>query len=66
MGGAVAWVSAVAGDKDQAVAELGRMLQKPSLFSVATIRVIPVFAQLHGDPHFEALMNDPKNNAPLF
>jgi len=26
----------------------------------------PAFAPLRGDPRFEALLNDPKNNAPLF
>jgi hypothetical protein len=26
----------------------------------------PVYAPLRGDPRFEALLNDPKNNAPLF
>jgi len=24
------------------------------------------FTPLRGDPRFEALLNDPKNNAPLF
>lgn len=26
----------------------------------------PAFAPLRGDPPFEALLNDPRNNAPLF
>jgi hypothetical protein len=26
----------------------------------------PAYAPLQGDPRFEALLNDPKNNAPLF
>jgi hypothetical protein len=26
----------------------------------------PTYTPLRGDPRFEALLNDPKNNAPLF
>ena len=63
---ALAWVYAVSGDKDQAIAELTPLLHTPSGFSVADIRANPGFAKLRGDPRFEALMNDPKNNAPLF
>ncbi len=62
----LAWVCGVTGDKDQAVAVLSEMLKVPSSFSVANLRVIPAFKSLHGDPRFEALLNDPKNNAPLF
>jgi tetratricopeptide (TPR) repeat protein len=62
----LAWVYAVSGDKDRAIAELDRVLHEPSAFSVADIRANPGFEKLHGDPRFEALVNDPKNNAPLF
>ena len=62
----LAGVSAMAGDKDGAIAELDHLLRIPTLNSVATIRTDPAFAKLRGDPRFEALLNDPKNNAPLF
>ncbi len=57
---------AMTGDKDRAIAVLGQVLQKPSLFPVALLRVNFAFASLRGDSRFEALLNDPKNNAPLF
>jgi TolB-like protein len=57
-----AWV----GDKDRALAELARLLQKPGQLNVHRMRSDPIFAPLFGDPRFEALLNDPKNNAPLF
>ncbi len=50
----------------QAIAELTRLLRAPGNFSVAAFRVDPSFTKLHGDPRFQALLNDPKNNAPLF
>ena len=54
------------GDKDQALAELARLLKKTSDRSVHFIRIDPGFASLRGDPRFEALLADPKNNAPLY
>jgi TolB-like protein len=57
-----AWV----GDKDRALAELARLLQKPGQLNVHRMKSDPIFAPLFGDPRFEALLNDPKNNAPLF
>jgi hypothetical protein len=34
--------------------------------SVHEMRHHPRYAPLRGDPRFEALLNDPKNSAPLF
>ncbi len=62
----LAWTYGVTGDKDRAIAELTRLLRIPMGWNVASIRRNPGFAKLHGDPRFEALLNDPKNNAPLF
>ena len=62
----LAWVDAVIGDKDRAVDELSQVLRVPAPFSVRSIRNLPPFKKLIGDQKFEALLNDPKNNAPLF
>ena len=61
-----AQVYAVVGDKDQALEALAHCLNVPGGFSVHQIRAVQSFAKLHGDPRFEALLNDPQNNAPLF
>jgi hypothetical protein len=34
--------------------------------NVHQMRVDALYAPLRGDPRFEALLKDPKNNAPLF
>ena len=62
----LAEIYALTGDKDQAIAELTRLLRAPGNFSVAAFRADPSFAKLRDDPRFQALLNDPKNNAPLF
>jgi len=59
-------VYALTGDNDRAIAELARYFEHPGQHTVAHIRGIAAFANLRGDPRFEALLDDPKNNAPLF
>ncbi|MBI5766170.1 MAG: TIR domain-containing protein [Verrucomicrobia bacterium] len=55
-----------AGEKDQALAELARLLRAPSGVNVHEMRREPYWHPLRGDPRFEALLSDPANNAPLF
>ena len=71
----LAMAYALTGDKGSAVSELAGVLRVPSpsssrfgslMISVHTLRVAPAFANLRGDPAFEALLADPKNNQPLF
>jgi tetratricopeptide (TPR) repeat protein len=76
--GVMAFVHAWTGDKDAANAEYAHILRAPygSAFlsgggnipqaSIHTMKRDPVYAPLQGDPRFKALLNDPKNNAPLF
>jgi TolB-like protein/tetratricopeptide (TPR) repeat protein len=55
-----------AGDKDRALAEYARILRDPGGFlNVYELRR-DTHSKLQGDPRFEALLNDPANNAPLF
>ena len=58
----LAWVD----EKEQALAELARLLTAPSSVNVHEMRHEPYWQPLRGDPRFEALLDDPKNNAPLF
>jgi TolB-like protein len=62
----LAEVCAIVGEKDRAIAELNALLQVPSPANVHEMKVAPGFQSLRGDPRFEALLADPKNNAPLF
>ncbi len=60
-----AWV----GEKDKALAELASRLPvtiNANTLNVHRMRRSLFFKPLQGDPRFEALLNDPKNNAPLF
>jgi TolB-like protein/Flp pilus assembly protein TadD len=57
-----AWV----GEKDAALAGLAHILQVPSGGGVNGLRHSPWLTPLYGDPRWEALLSDPKNNAPLF
>ena len=58
-------VYAWTGEKDRAIAELTKVLEV-GFVSTWGVRESVYFAPLRGDPRFEALLNDPKNNAPLF
>jgi tetratricopeptide (TPR) repeat protein len=65
------YVQAWTGDLAGACDELARLLQTPvyptgAAINVYSLRLHPAFFPLRGDPRFEALLNDPKNNAPLF
>jgi hypothetical protein len=57
---------AILGEKDRALAEIVRLLRVPGGAHVHHMRHAPEYFQLRGDPRFEALLNDPKNNEPLF
>jgi TolB-like protein/Flp pilus assembly protein TadD len=62
----LAQVCAIVGEKDRALAELAELLRLPSQVNVNELKVMPVYFNLRGDPRFEALVKDPKNQAPLF
>lgn len=64
-------ILAQVGEKDRALAEFARLLKVP--YSGANVHVArngiwfgASFRTLRGDPRFEALLNDPANNAPAF
>ena len=72
---ALAFVLMWVGDKEGALAEYKFLLGVPMALSNVTgrtevnvhlMRHHPYFFPLQGDPRFEALLNDPKNNQPLF
>ena len=62
---ALAW----GGRKDEALADLNQRMQShpfnPIDTNVFGLRRQLFLWPLHGDPRFEALLNDPKNNAPV-
>ena len=62
----LAVIHAWLGDKDRAIAQLEEILRKPSYLTVRALKRSPAYFTLRGDPRFEALVNDPKNNQPLF
>jgi len=62
---AYAQILAWTGDKDGALAELARLLRTPRGANVYATRVAVGWLPLRGDPRFEALLADPKNNEPL-
>jgi tetratricopeptide (TPR) repeat protein len=66
-GSTLALVYAWTGDKDRAIAEYARLLRTPAgRQNVHIMKGAPDYKPLRGDPRFEALLKDPKNNAPLF
>ncbi len=60
------WIDAMTGNKDRAIAGIAEALKRPGLVNVWELRFNPYYAKLRGDPRFEALIADPKNDAPLF
>ena len=64
--GALAFVYTWTGDKAAACAELRQLLATGGQPNVFVLKHSPGFAPLKGDPAFEAMVNDPKNNQPLF
>ena len=54
------------GEKDQALAELARLLRTPFGENIHNAKLSIGWSPLRGDPRFEALVNDAKNNQPLF
>ena len=62
----LAFVQAWTGDKDGAIAGLRHALAINGNVNVHLLKNGPWFAPLKDDPRFQALVNDPKNNAPLF
>ena len=63
---ALAWT----GEKEAACAELSRLLERPwngvtPSSNIHELKNAPWLFPLKGDPRFEAIVNDPKNNAPL-
>ena len=54
------------GEKDKALAEYARLFRTPSTVLMNVHEFRRGFSTLHGDPRFEALLNDPANNQPLF
>ena len=65
----LASVEAWLGNKQGSLDELARLLRTAPATSLTNVHVLRhdlLWWPLQGDPRFEALLNDPKNNAPLF
>jgi len=62
----LAVVYAQTGEKELAIEEIGRVLRVSGRnANVHALRRALEFAPLRGDPRFQALLDDPKNNTPL-
>ena len=63
-----ALVYAGIGEKEMALAEFTRLLSVPMITGAMAVHELrdSWLKTLQGDPRWEALLNDPKNNAPLF
>ncbi|MEO6245326.1 MAG: hypothetical protein ABIQ12_07805 [Opitutaceae bacterium] len=59
-------VYAVTGDEDRAIAQVARYVEHLRPPPSPPFRGFADIAKLRSEPRFEALLNDPKNNAPLF
>ncbi|HEY5227559.1 MAG TPA: CDC27 family protein, partial [Opitutaceae bacterium] len=60
-------ILAWAGDKDEALSELARLAHTPyACTGVSEIRCDPSWIPLREDPRFKAILDDPRNSAPLF
>jgi hypothetical protein len=58
---ALAWL----GRKDEAVAELDRLIKEPTMLNVHLMRECLDFWPLRDHPGFQAILNDPANNRQL-
>jgi TolB-like protein/Flp pilus assembly protein TadD len=56
------------GNKERALAEYARLLRTPGAAELLNVYELKrdALTSLHGDPRFQALLDDPANNAPLF
>ena len=59
------FILALLGEKEKALAEFARLLNIPGELNVHVIRRSWMCKGLQGDPAFEAMLNDPANNAPI-
>jgi hypothetical protein len=58
-------ILAWAGDRDQAISEVARLLHTPYGANIYVERVDPGWIPIRDDPRFQSLVADPKNNEPI-